>query len=212
MWLQYYFSLFNCSSFLNFPCVKKTISQLLQFIEQHPKSLLSKSNSKSKCSTFLILSNSFTTLFNPYLFLIYFTLIDHCHTPDNIFSHCCGVLFVLLLCSSYTIPSFFSCYYLFSSHDVVLFFLLLPLLFSCYCLTLLTFVPFAFFALLPLPFSHSYIILLALLPCFSHIAAPRFVIDLQIPANLALGIALVVLLLLLFPWLVWYFPSPPCHV
>jgi hypothetical protein len=73
-------------------------------------------------------------------------------------------------------------------------------------------VPFAFFALLPLPFSHSYIILLALLPCFSHIAAPRFVIDLQIPANLALGIALVVLLLLLFPWLVWYFPSPPCHV
>jgi hypothetical protein len=66
-------------------------------------------------------------------------------------------------------------------------------------------VAFVFFALLPLPFSHCYIIILALLPRSSHIAPPCFVIDFQVPTNLALDVALVSLV-----GMVLLLPSLPC--
>lgn len=143
------------------------------------------------------------------------------------FSCCCIVLLALLQCSSHivvtlliilvslpgsscVVASLFSSCYLYSSRDATLFFSccylcsshVVTFLFPHCCLCFFCTIASTLFTML----HRSSCVVASLVSHYRSSLCRRS------STNLILNIVLLVLLLLLFPWLVWYFPSPPCHL
>ncbi len=117
---------------------------------------------------------------------------------------CYVILFALLCCSCIIVIFFILMLLHYFSHIVALFFLLalmccfscVALFFSCWCA-----------ALLALSWCSSYVATLFFSCCCSfHAGVIDLVTTIQVPIDPTFLVALLALALLLFPWLVWYFP------